>query len=259
MPRLRTLKPSFFMNEDLAKLPMAGRLLFQGLWCLADRRGRLEDRPARIKAQVLPYDECDVDALLTALDLYGFIFRYQVADERYLQIVKFEKHQTPHVKEAESTIPAPDEHATKTMPAPPVFCLPSSVSPELEPELEPEPEGRANRAPRTHKPVTDEFREALVTEYGPKMGGEHRARDALEAAENHTAIRKAIDKRRYLRRWLRKDAEEYEAKAKERTNGRAPSRAGGRYGPADGGMGEGGAGGTPGKFVRFRGDLPAGP
>jgi hypothetical protein len=30
----------------------------------SDREGRLEDRPKKIKAAVLPYDECDVDRLL---------------------------------------------------------------------------------------------------------------------------------------------------------------------------------------------------
>ena len=43
--RTRLLKPGFFMNEELARLPVRARLLFAGLWCLADREGRLEDRP----------------------------------------------------------------------------------------------------------------------------------------------------------------------------------------------------------------------
>jgi len=34
------------------------RLLYPGLWMLADREGRLEDRPLRIKAEILPYDTC---------------------------------------------------------------------------------------------------------------------------------------------------------------------------------------------------------
>jgi hypothetical protein len=33
------------------------RLLFTGLWCLADREGRLEDRPAEIKAEIFSYDD----------------------------------------------------------------------------------------------------------------------------------------------------------------------------------------------------------
>ena len=58
--RARNLKPGFFQNEYLADLPMAARLLFQGLWCSADRNGRLEYQPKKLKAEILPYDEVDV-------------------------------------------------------------------------------------------------------------------------------------------------------------------------------------------------------
>lgn len=39
MARARNIKPSFFKNEDLADLNPFDRLLFIGLWCLADREG----------------------------------------------------------------------------------------------------------------------------------------------------------------------------------------------------------------------------
>src|SRR5690606_18884403 len=110
MARARNIKPSFFANDDLADIHPLGRLLFIGLWTLADREGRLEDRPRRIKAEVLPYDDCDVDGLLDDLQKHGFIQRYEVGGERFIQVVNFKKHQNPHVKESASSIPAPDEH-----------------------------------------------------------------------------------------------------------------------------------------------------
>jgi len=64
MARARNIKPGFFMDDVLAEIEPLGRILFAGLWCIADREGRLEDRPKRIKAEVLPYDECDMDNLL---------------------------------------------------------------------------------------------------------------------------------------------------------------------------------------------------
>ena len=64
MARARNIKPSFFTNEDLVELPFEDRLLFIGLWTLADREGRLEDRPKRIKMAVFPADNVDVDASL---------------------------------------------------------------------------------------------------------------------------------------------------------------------------------------------------
>jgi hypothetical protein len=110
MPRMRTLKPSFFSNDQLAEVHPLGRLLFEGLWCMADREGRLEDRPKRIKAEVLPYDNCNIDRLLDDLEHRGFILRYEVDANRYIQVLAFGKHQNPHVKEPPSTIPAPCEH-----------------------------------------------------------------------------------------------------------------------------------------------------
>ena len=103
--RLRTIKPSFFMNEVLVTIAPLGRLLFEGLWCLADRRGRLEDRPARIKLQILPADDADVDGFLNELQNKGFILRYEAEGARYIQVLNFEKHQVPHLRETESVIP----------------------------------------------------------------------------------------------------------------------------------------------------------
>lgn len=96
-------------NELLAELNPLTRLFFVYLWMLADREGRLEDRPKRIKAQALPYDNADADAMLNELASSGFITRYQVNGERYIQIINFAKHQRPHTNEAESDIPPIDE------------------------------------------------------------------------------------------------------------------------------------------------------
>lgn len=104
--RARTVKPDFFLNEDLAELGPHAMLLFAGLWCAADREGRLEDRPAKLKVQVLPYFDCDTDELLTTLEQAGFIQRYGFDNRKYLQIINFSRHQKPHPKEPESTIPA---------------------------------------------------------------------------------------------------------------------------------------------------------
>lgn len=110
MARLRTIKPSFFANEDLAACKPAARLLFAGLWCLADRRGRLEDRPLRIRAEIFPYENLNADALLQQLAERGFIIRYEVDGQRLIQVVNFEKHQQPHYKEPESIYPAAEGH-----------------------------------------------------------------------------------------------------------------------------------------------------
>jgi hypothetical protein len=110
MARSRNIKPGFFLNDELAECEPLARLLFAGLWCIADREGRLEDRPKRIKIEVLPYDNCDVDELLNQLAKQGFILRYEVGGNRYIQIVNFLKHQNPHKNEVKSVIPPPLEN-----------------------------------------------------------------------------------------------------------------------------------------------------
>ncbi len=114
MPRRRSLSPEFFKDEDLACLPFEARLLFQGLWCYADRDGRLEDRPKYLKAELFAYDRVDVEKLLTLLanpnitdrPAKAFIRRYTVDTRQYIEIVEFSKHQNPHPHEPASLFPA---------------------------------------------------------------------------------------------------------------------------------------------------------
>jgi hypothetical protein len=104
--RTRILKPGFFKNETLAELGSHAMLLYQGLWLLADRDGRLEDRPKRIRAEVFPYfADQNVNGLLESLAKAGFIKRYVVAGKGFISIPTWLKHQTPHHKEAPSEIP----------------------------------------------------------------------------------------------------------------------------------------------------------
>ena len=114
MARARNIKPGFFTNDLLAEASPLARILFAGLWCFADREGRLFDRPKKIKAEILPYDNCNADDLLQSLAELGFIQRYEVAGIRYIQVVNFDKHQNPHIKEQASEIPAPSLHQTCT-------------------------------------------------------------------------------------------------------------------------------------------------
>ena len=117
MARARNIKPSIMDNEDLADLEPLTRLLFIYLWMLADRAGRLEDRPKRIGAQALAYDRsADVNAMLDDLQRLGFILRYKAGSLACIQIVAFEKHQNPHVRESASELPAPEQGATKDKP-----------------------------------------------------------------------------------------------------------------------------------------------
>src|SRR5712671_578706 len=106
MPRIRAIKHSYFTNDDLAQVSLASRLMGIGLTTLADRDGRLEDRPLRIRAEIFPYDhQLNCDDLLNELQDAHFIHRYVVENRHYIQILSFHRHQKPHPTEKPSTIP----------------------------------------------------------------------------------------------------------------------------------------------------------
>ena len=107
MARSRNIKPGFYKNEDLAECSIWARYIFPGLWMMADRDGRLEDRPKRIKAEILPFDTQDVEPLLRELASKGFIVRYEIDGQRYIEIPRFAVHQNPHYSEKASGIKPP--------------------------------------------------------------------------------------------------------------------------------------------------------
>ncbi len=125
MSRIRTIKPEFFLDEEIAGLQPLTRILFVGLWTQADRSGRLEDRPARIKAQALPYDSVDLEALLTELETGGFIQRYDAEGRSLIQIRTFDKHQRPHPREEGSKFPSPPKNGHARKPRSP--CIKTKV------------------------------------------------------------------------------------------------------------------------------------
>ena len=116
--RIRTIKPDFFKHDKVSELKPLTRLLFISLWCMADRRGRLEDRPKRIKAECLPYDDCDLDAMLWELHSAGFIDRYEIEGLQVIEISAFEKHQRISGKEAESESDYPEKQPGSIREAP---------------------------------------------------------------------------------------------------------------------------------------------
>lgn len=114
--RARNIKPGFFSNDQLAECSALARLLFIGLWCCADREGRLEDRPRKIKGCVFPFEdsvECNIESLLDELAAGGFINRYAVESAKVIEIPTFRHHQRPHRNERPSVLPGREELSTK--------------------------------------------------------------------------------------------------------------------------------------------------
>lgn len=99
MARARNIKPAFFTSEQLSDNCPLGRLLFIGLWTLADYKGDLEWKERTIKIQILPWDNCDIKQLAINLDKSGLIRFYSDGNRIYINIPNFEKHQNPHQNE----------------------------------------------------------------------------------------------------------------------------------------------------------------
>jgi hypothetical protein len=116
--RIRTIKPEFFKHEGLYDLEISSglpiRIAFAGLWGECDREGRFEWRPRRLKAAILPYDELDFAEVLAALDLHGFVVKYEVAGASYGCIPSWRSHQVINTNEKASVIPPlPDASRTR--------------------------------------------------------------------------------------------------------------------------------------------------
>lgn len=105
--RSRNIKPSFFKNETIGTLPYECRILFIGLWLMADKDGFLEYRPLRIKAEIFPYDNIDSGKITKLLEkLCNLEPRDRLieiwienGEQKFIQIINFKKHQSPHKNE----------------------------------------------------------------------------------------------------------------------------------------------------------------
>lgn len=107
MARTRSIKPGFFTNDLLGEIHPLGRILFAGLWCQADRHGVVEYRPRRLKAEILPFDDADVVALVGDLEARGFVQRFEADGSEWLAITKFTAHQSPHPREPSLNLTIP--------------------------------------------------------------------------------------------------------------------------------------------------------
>lgn len=151
MARIRNIKPEFFTNADLAERERASglplRVAYAGLWCQADREGRLRWDPTRLKLAILPHDQVDFGAVLEALAEGGYLQRYVVEGRTYATIPTFREHQQVHPREAASKLPAPpsvDNHSDQ--PAPDAADVPEKAD-NVQPSPVPVPEKAGNVLP----------------------------------------------------------------------------------------------------------------
>lgn len=111
MEQMRSLKQVIFSNDAMGELPPINRLLFAGLWCMVDSKGRLEDRPRTIKKTIMGYDDvstCQVDEMLQSLHDKTLIVRYSMSGSNYIQVNNFSRYRNPNINRKPSRIPPPE-------------------------------------------------------------------------------------------------------------------------------------------------------
>ena len=109
MPRIRTIKPSFWADEHVAELTRDARLLAIGLISSADDDGRFIASIAAISGYVYPHDDlppAKVKRWLTEIELAGIVQLYTVHRREYGAFPNWEKHQRVN-RPSESLIPPP--------------------------------------------------------------------------------------------------------------------------------------------------------
>jgi len=129
--RIRTIKPEFWSSEDIAALDYFDRLVFIGLWSMADDEGRLQGDARLIRSQLFPIDDhigessvrthgaltedsLSIHDTLMHLSNGGQITLYEGCNGRtYIQVTNFTEHQRINRPTA-SKYPAPTRENTIT-------------------------------------------------------------------------------------------------------------------------------------------------
>lgn len=112
-PRIRTIKPELWTDQDLQLLSVEIRLLFIGLFSHADDEGRLEGHPSIIRSRIFPADSNvnnrKVDHWLHSLEQHGFIALYDHDERPFIQVCNWAKHQKVN-RPTPSEIPSRNGH-----------------------------------------------------------------------------------------------------------------------------------------------------
>ena len=96
MARIRTIKPQFWDDAKIGRIPRDARLLYIGLWTFADDLGVVIADPVWLKSKIFPYDRIQIqqlEAWLGLLEETGFISLLSVKSESFYYLPTFSRHQ----------------------------------------------------------------------------------------------------------------------------------------------------------------------
>lgn len=95
----------------MAKLSHGARLLYVGLWCMADDHGRGRANLHLMKAHVFPMDDFlsleDVGTFYKEIATAVLVEEYLAEGRQYYYVLSWEKHQAARFRRGEPQHPAP--------------------------------------------------------------------------------------------------------------------------------------------------------
>lgn len=157
MPRKREIRPQFALDEDLGGCSPVARLFAIYLLMWVDREGFVEDRPKRLKAEMLPYDDADGTVIVDELvRKTRYLKRVELCGVKLLSIVNFKKYQgNIHPNEVPSRFLATTKDPPRTHQGPTkdVGCKASSSSSSSS-SFEEVPNGTCRAKPRRSVPYS---------------------------------------------------------------------------------------------------------
>lgn len=109
MARKRMIDPSIWINEDFGTLTNLAKLVFIGLFSIADDEGRGKASPAYIKAVLFPYNDdlrvADIEKALSEISSKMSVIFYSCDENKYYTLTSWNKWQKID-KPSDSQIPA---------------------------------------------------------------------------------------------------------------------------------------------------------
>jgi hypothetical protein len=177
----------------MVRLSPFARLLYIGMWnfTMCDH-GHLADDAMKLKLQVLPMDNVDIDALLAEIMASGRVVRIESDGRTYLLVKRFEDHQKidPRWK---TRCPACAHETPPTLVETPVSLGELTVTPELSPTLPLGREGKGREGKKTPSSTaapSKEFDQFWI-QY-PRKVGKEAARKAYAKAMKKTTADKVM-------------------------------------------------------------------
>lgn len=87
------IDPEFWLDEDITSLDDVYQLFYIGTWNFSDDYGVIEDSAKKLKAQVFPYRNIDVQPIIDKLKEIGKFLPFEANGKKWLYVKNFLKYQ----------------------------------------------------------------------------------------------------------------------------------------------------------------------